>query len=418
MVLKKILPPIGTQSLVSFLHLNLIQVQNILLQLFLIPFLLRTIGLGSFGLVSLSFAIFHFLSVWINYGSNQSGVKDVALAVDDPHVLSQHFFTIFQSRLGLFLLSLVLVPLCFYLLPQGQGIYVWGIYAYLLSELLNPFFFFVGLQKLFWYNLGQGLAKLLALGMVLWLVRTAADGYWVNLLLGLWQALFNLGLVLYAIRKWTLAYPGWDFSRMKAFGKTNFYLTANNASAQLQQSVFLFALSTTKNPHLLGAYALCDKFVWSFKILVISIFNVVYPKGAQQFQVHPKSWKLYKAKVQQWIVLGFALVGLVLFFGANWLVVLVTGKEDLLSQYFLQSVSLLPLVSALNALHIADLLLQNFYGLLFRVSMVLMGIALVLSWAMVQWAPEQGFGFFPLITEVCALALYTYFLQKRRLPHT
>jgi hypothetical protein len=62
-----------------FFNLGFIQISNIAVQLLLFPIILRSIGIESFGLVTVINAYSLLAGVFINYGTNQSGIKDIAL---------------------------------------------------------------------------------------------------------------------------------------------------------------------------------------------------------------------------------------------------------------------------------------------------------------------------------------------------
>ena len=82
----------------NFNNLGFIQISNIAVQLLLFPIILRTIGIESFGLVTVINAYSLLAGVFINYGTNQSGIKDIALVKDNNTLLSQLFFTIYHTR--------------------------------------------------------------------------------------------------------------------------------------------------------------------------------------------------------------------------------------------------------------------------------------------------------------------------------
>ena len=82
----------------SFANLSFIQGSNVLIQLLLIPIITRIVGLQEFGLVMLASSYAALVSIFINYGSNQSGVKDVAQEKESPSNLSKVFYSIYIVR--------------------------------------------------------------------------------------------------------------------------------------------------------------------------------------------------------------------------------------------------------------------------------------------------------------------------------
>lgn len=400
-------------SIFSFLNLSVIQGVNVLIQIILIPIITRSVGLSVFGSIMLATSYAALFSIVVNYGSNQSGVKDVALYKDQPKELAHRFYHIYLLRFIFFLIGLGITLLLYQIDGwQERGKYLLYAQALILSEMLNPFFFFVGIQRLLLYNIVNLIFKLLSLVLILLLVKQADDGVWVNFLLGMPSAIGYLLLGAYLIKKYKLYEIGFSISSIKNYVQQNFYLTGNNICVQLQQSFFLFAVSGMNQPLLLGAYSLCDKFVWSFRMLIISFFNVFYPRAAVVYQESPAQWIQMKQQLRKALWIGLGSTGIVLFLTADPLVQLVTGERNELSIVFIRSICIVPLIAGLNSINVADLLLRNRYADIFRIAMILLAIAVVISFSFLQWANPSLFGLFPMLTEIFSIPLYLYFIKR------
>lgn len=400
-------------TIVSFMHLSMIQGTNVLLQLFLIPIILRKVGLSEFGLIMLASSYATLVSILINFGSNQSGIKDIALYKDDQKDLSLPFYTIYYTRLFFLILSTVVFAIISYwILPEKTSAHFWIAQTIILSELFNPFFFFVGLQQLKMYNLINLLSKLLSLVLILVFINDSNDSLWVNFLIGFTQTLGFLVLFIYLIKRHKLYQFKVPLTQIRQYIQQNMYLTGNNFCVQLQQSVFLFSLSGIGNATLLGAYSLCDKIVWSSRMVMISFFNAIYPKAVLIFKNDPQKWYQLKKRLNIAIGIVLSLAALCLYFAADLLVKLIVGHLDSLSSLFIQSIALVPLVIGLNLLNVAELFLKNHYSAIFIIAVILLIIAGLLSWIFIHWGKEQFFGFFPLLTEIGSIPLYLYFIKR------
>lgn len=400
-------------TIFSFIHLSIIQGTNVLLQLFLIPIILRKVGLSEFGLIMLASSYAALISILVNFGSNQTGVKDIALYKDLPKELAKTFYSIYYSRLVFLIVSLVLLYLIsYFFLPTNTLLHFVFAGLIIVSELFNPFFFFVGLQKLFIYNLVNLLSKLVSVILILLLIKSPVDSLYVNLIIGGSQTLGFLGLFIYLIKKYELFNFRLPIHLIGQYIRKNMYLTGNNLSVQLQQSVFLLSLSALGNASLLGAYSLCDKLVWSARMVIISFFNAIFPKAVVLNKENPEKWKVLKKKLNWGIAALFSMTALVLYFFADLIVMLIVGHEDALSARFIQSISIVPLIIGLNVLNVADLLLHNQYQSIFIISLILLGIAFVLTWIFMYLGKTDLYGFYPLFAEIGSIPLYLYFIKR------
>lgn len=404
-----------SSAVFSFFNLSSIQAANILAQLLLIPIISRIVGLTEFGLIMLGASYAALVSIFINFGSNQSGVKEVALAKDNKGALSKIFFSIYVVRCFLFvLISLAFLLVSQWILPYNTRMHFLFANMIIIGELLNPFFFFVGIQQLFLYNIINLISKVLSILLILLFIKVPTDSVWVNFIVGFTQIIGSMILLVVLIQKHALFYIKIPIKDLVQYVKQNSYLAGNNLSVQLQQSIFLFSVSAMGNPVLLGAYSLCDKVVWSFRMLIISFFNAMYPRAAVLHQKAPEDWRRMKQQLQKvlWIILCGA--AFILLFFANLIVQLITGSSDELAAFFIQSICLMPLVAGLNSLNVTELLLRNQYQYIFKIAIVLLAISILFAGLFIQWGNPRLFGFFPILVELCSLKLYLYFIKSGR----
>ncbi len=126
----------------NFINLGFIQVSNAVIQIILFPIIIRIVGLHDFGYVMVANSYAALTGLFINYGTNQSGIKDVAIYKSDHQALNSVFYTVYYTRVLLFVLSLfVLAGL--YCLGVPNTPYFLSAYTIVLAEMFNPLFFFI-----------------------------------------------------------------------------------------------------------------------------------------------------------------------------------------------------------------------------------------------------------------------------------
>lgn len=394
----------------NFAHLSFIQVTNALLQIILFPFIYRIVGNQEFGKIMVANSFAWLLGIVVSCGSSQSGVNDIAIHKENIGATSHHFRVITQSRLMVFAVVLCLMGL-WHVMRGANALYLLLAMSIVLGEALNPLFYFVGIEKTATYNLFNLIAKLLALALVLLLIKNETQGAWVNALIGLANCICYFGLIVFAFAQKRLIWvkiPGADLLR---FFKQNSYLLGNNLTVYLQQSIFLFALSATGQATLLGAYSLCDKLIWSFRLLVVALFNAIYPKGANLYITDPALWLQFKKKINQLIAVVCLGAALILFFGSGLIIHLVAGKTNATAAGFLQWMCLVPLLIALNMMNVLELLLAKKNDAIFHLGIGIMIFAAICCYALLQ-VNARYFGLYPLLVETVSLFLYLRYLNR------
>jgi O-antigen/teichoic acid export membrane protein len=397
--------------IVNFANLSFIQAANVLAQILLIPIIAHKAGLIEFGQIAVAGSYAAMVSILINYGSNQSGVKDVALHRYNQQQLSQTFYSIYYTRMILLAVSLLVLIGTYQWFP-AQFNHLLSANTIILAEMLNPFFFFVGIQQLFLYNLTNLIAKIISALLIIYFITNSQDGIWVNFLIGITGVVANVFLIIHIIRKNALIHFRISYEELIKFFKTNFYLTGNNACVQLQQSYFLFMVSGLGDGIVLAAYSLIDKIIWSFRILIIAFFNTFFPRAAVQYQQSADAWKRMKRSLSYILSAVFLIIAAILFSFPDLIIRIITPERIPMAAVYLQYVALVPFIAALNSLNVADLLIKHQYKQIFIIAVVLLLLGIVLAQILIYLNQPHLFGLYLLIIECCSIPLYLYFIHK------
>ena len=400
-----------TKIVANFVNLSSIQLSNALLLILLYPVITRIVGLEAFGLVMLANAFAGLLGIVVNFGTSQSGIKDVAVHRDDRRDLSRVFYNTLLIRLLIFLAFIFLFSLA------GMGDFVhYEYYLFavplILAEVLNPLFLYLGTERLAVYNMANLVGKLLIILSVIFLIKGAADAVWVNFLIGGVNSLVYIFLLGRGIVKYRLPLTVPSRKDMMELSRSNFFLVGNNISVHLQQSLMLFALARWGNPMWLGAYSLCDKITWSSRLMISSIANSVYPKAAGLFSEDPLAFVDFKNRIKKMLTLAFLAVsaGMIVFAGP--IIYVVAGEANATAETVLRIMSLVPAAAALNSLNVLELLIRENNRSIFNIAMVLLALAFTLAFGISMLKNIYLLGAYTLFIELSAIMMYEYVIRK------
>jgi O-antigen/teichoic acid export membrane protein len=203
-----------------------------------------------------------------------------------------------------------------------------------------------------------------------------------------------------------------------------FPIVANNLTVHLQQSLFLFSISGVVSPVFLSAYGFIDKIVGSIR-LVISSFNASFiPIATSAHHSGFGNWRVLRNKHNLVITILALFAAAILFLFSEELVrlFLFGGKEKTaefisLAGKLLQMISLVPLLIALNALNIMELLMENRFN-----DYLLAGLIVLLFSASGAGFTHLGLqprylGFYPFYIETVSLLIYLFFVLRNRKNH-
>ena len=378
----------------------------------MIPIITRAVGLEMFGHVMVSNAIAGLMGILINYATVQTSVKEIAFNHKDNKIISKIFNeTIFIRILLFFLMTAILVS-SKYFFPVTFLLYL-SIVPIIFGEAINPLFFFLGQENLRSYNLSNLVTKVITIIAILIFIKGRSDGVWVNFIIGLCTSVNYLILVFVLIKKYQLKFIMPKKKDVIKIYTGNFYLVANNFSVHLQQSLMLFALQRWGTDAWLGAYSLCDKVIWSSRLLIISISSALYPKSAQLFKEGQVVWIKFRNKTKIYIGGLFFLLSAVLFLFPGFIILILSGQENETAVTFLRFMSLAPTLAALNSMNVLDRLLYNDTKSIFQIAFILLLLSLLISVTLVKSKSYFWFGAYTLSIESFALLLYELHIRRK-----
>lgn len=405
---------IETKIISNFLNLSSIQLSNALLLILIYPVITRIIGIDNFGVMMLANTFSGLAGIAINYGTNQSGIRDVATNINDTRKLSSVFYVTLAIRLLIFILYIITL-IGIYWLNIKYYTYILLALPIVIAEVLNPLFFYTGNEKLKIYNISNLISKVIIIAVIIIVIKGPGDAKWVNTIIGAVTSATYLFLLGTGIVQFKLNFKIPEKQEMLKIGKENFFLTINNVSVQLQQSLMVFALAKWGNASWLGAYSLCDKVIWSTRIIIISVSNAIYPKAAHLYSEGPMIWKRYMKKMKGLMGLMFFIGSLIIFIFPGLCIQIISGEKNEIATHFLRIMAFVPTVAAFNALNVVDLLLSKNTKTIFNISIILFVIACISSFTFVKLESPFWIGTYTFLTEGSALLMYEYVIKKKSL---
>jgi O-antigen/teichoic acid export membrane protein len=271
-------------------------------------------------------------------------------------------------------------------------------------------FLFLGKEKLAIFNITNLVSKILTILSILIFIQGEQDAIWVNFIIGSLNCIAYIFLLIWGIANYKLSYIRPQKGALIGLFKTNFYLVGNNISVHLQQSLLIFAINIFGNPIWLGAYAICDKIIGAVKTLISTISNSMYPRAVDWYKQGEQEFLAYKRRMKKLISLSFLVFSILLSIFSPYVIQLLNGHPDENATNLLRIMAFLPFLAALNVFNVLECLIRNDNALIFRIAMILLILALLLTGLIVNSKNSIWLASYLLFIEGIALGLYELFI--------
>lgn len=298
-----------------------VQGLNYLISFATFPFLTRTLGENSFGLMGLAFSVIQYGVLLTDFGFNLSATREIAQVRDDPAAVARIFWRTTWIKTLLMLLSCLALLIPILLLPDWRA--HWQAYLvsflYILSSVLYPIWYFQGLEELRKSSFLMVVMRGLMLGVLLWAVQGPGD---VVLAIALQAAPQLLAGLFWLATGWGLPRPpltglSWPDARQALLTSCPFFLSALSTSLYTTSTTVILGSMASLSE--VGRFNTANKLTYTVQGLIGLFVQAVYPRIAQLAATNkPEALRLIR---YSWWLQGGAglLMTLILAIGAPWL---------------------------------------------------------------------------------------------------
>ncbi len=311
------------REILDTVYLIALQGFNYVAPLIVFPYLMIVLGAEKFGYIGFSLAITQYLMLIVDFGFNLSATKRVALAKDDQAELNQIFSATLLAKLGLLLLSFVILLIFAFAVPRFS-IYSSTMIIMFLMVIANAFSFvwlFQGLGKIRIISIVNIVSKLLILPLTFIIVKQSSDYQKAALIQSLVYVLSSV--ITTSILLNNKYVTNWFDSTKKqivAELKASYPIFLSSAATSLYTSLFAIILAYFSTPDEVGKYTAAEKIMRGFSYLIfVPISQSFYPKISALSKDKTTEAVSLVRKIAMFVGSCMGLVFVVLYFRSNYL---------------------------------------------------------------------------------------------------
>ncbi|WOC51500.1 hypothetical protein BPO_0853 [Bergeyella porcorum] len=291
---------------INALYMYMVQGLNILLPILVLPYLLKTLSVESFGVYSFVFAFSQFVILFVDFGFNISATKKIAENCENHNLVRETFWNIIFIKWMLSIISLLPVGILMAFVPK-IGVYTEGIfYSYIMvfGNVFFPLWWFQGMNKMKPLGMISAVSKILTYPLIFVFVKENTDYLSAIVIQSISLCLSGV-LAFFYIYNNDKAY----FSNIKIARKVSVYkeeikeavpIFLSNSTISLYTNSLTLMLGVFSTNYNVGLFGAMEKIV---RVICFGIFSpinqVCFPVIAQM-----KRDNLQKAKKIFYLILG------------------------------------------------------------------------------------------------------------------
>lgn len=351
----------------NFSYLTVLEVFKLALPLITYPYLIRVLGLDTYGLVIFAQAIIAYFAILINFGFDISATKRVSINRGNKVILNQIVSSVFIIKLFLFILSSILLISLIYLVPRFQEhalLFLFSI-ALCLQELVIPIWYFQGMEQMKYITIISLISRITFTIMVFVVIKDPSDYLYVPLLNGLGgffgglialKLIFNKKNIEFLIPKFTLV--KYYFLESLPFFISRLSSVINITIGKILSGVYL-------GLEIVAYLDIAEKIVNVLKIPNNIINQVVFPQIARTKD------KLFVKKILKLRISIALLFFLGILISSKYVIQLFMGEQNMLAINALNLLSINVVITAISYFTGSTILVSFGYTKQFNWSVVI-----------------------------------------------
>lgn len=290
------------------------QLFNLVTPLLVVPYIVSVCGEENFGKTAVGMAIAFFLIVFIDFGSDIIGVREVAVNRDNPEVLNKIFTTTYVVKGIILLLVLTVASIIFHSFPYFKSekiMFTLGL-SVLIGQFLNPTWFLQGIENVKWITLLNIVSKCIYLVGIFFTIKKESDYIYINLWWGLGMIVSNFLVFIWIIKKHQFSFLMVNKDEVFKHIRNDFSMFSSQIFVSLQLYAPVVLISYFGNNLMAGQYRIVEQIIVIFKTYIFLFFNYVFPRVCYLIETD------FKRGLKNWIIYNgvnfvFVTIGMLFF---------------------------------------------------------------------------------------------------------
>jgi len=313
----------------NFVSLVVLQFINYLLPLFLIPYLIRILGIEGFGIYSFVLAIIMYGVQLSDYGFELSATYHISLNRDNQEKINEIFSSVLSIKLLIAFIYMVCLTISSFFIDKlflyQESIFL--AFGLLLGHTLFPLWFFQGIEKMRYIMYLNGFSKLIFFLSVFIFVKEESDLYLLILLNSISTIFIGIIALYLAITKFNIKLSFQPWEKLIYYLKDGWYIFTSKFAVEFYTTVNIIILGFFATPLVIGYYAVSIKIIHALGSLLDPLTRTVYPYLVNVYQNSNENFVTRNKQLALVIFIIMFPVALLVGYFSEFILEIITGKE-------------------------------------------------------------------------------------------
>ena len=341
----------------NFFSLTILQILNVFVPFLTIPYLMSTVGIEKFGLLTFVHTFVLFLVIFVEYGFNITTTREVSINTNNKSEIERIYSEVLTTKIFLLVVCFMLFSIAVFSIKKfRQDFLIYFLYfGIVVGQALFSLWLFQGLQKMKYVTYVNVFFKTIFTVFIFIFVKGVDDIWMVPLFLSAGAISAGVSSLLIARFVLTIRYSFPDINAIKFQLKSGYHLFMSEFYMAVLGFSNVIILGFIAGNVSVGIYSAAEKVIRAAANLLSPVINAIYPHVSKLVHENYNQGMIFIEKVKKWGVLIIIFVTSIVFIFADHLFYIIYQNKDItnLNQTILvfRIMILFPLLSFLDQVY-------------------------------------------------------------------
>jgi len=402
----------------NVIYLFIVQGSNYLLPLLTFPYLVRVLGVETFGIFSFTQATFLYLTLIIDYGFNLTATQEVAKNSQDKSKISELFWGVSCSKILLFLIAITIIFFLTSFIEEYKQYsnVLWCFVPALIGNVIYPVWLFQGKEEMKWLTITSIASRVMILPLTFIIVHDSTDVAIAALIQSSANLIAGMIAIIILVKKKWIGKCQLKSKLIISNLRNGWHVFISTSAITLYTTGVVVVLGFISGPVAVGYFNAANTLRNAIQGLINPITQALYPRVSATITSDRKAGIILIKRSMNILSLTTAIMSIFLFFAAPILIEISAGSGYEHSILILRILSPIPLLVALSNVYGIQVMLTHGYKKEFSRILLSVGlISFIVVFPMSYLFSEKGAAITLLLAEILVTFMMFIFVNKNKL---
>lgn len=343
----------GNRLIGNIISLIVLQGSNYLFPIITFPYLIRTLGIGNYGVLVFCVGMMQFINVFIDYGFNISGTKDISIHKHKPEKVNDIYNVIMTIKTMLALLFGIIYFGVIEIVPfftENRNAFLLGLLI-IIGNALFPIWLYQGLEKMKYITYFNIMVKASVTVLIFFFIKNREDLTLAVFFQTLYFILPAVISILFVKIKLNIKYRAiLDIHRIKDEFNRGKHIFMTTLWTNFYSQGPLLILGFISGSHATGNYGIGEKVQGAFYGLSQPFTQAIYPYICDLYENKKEKFYIFKQKILGLGMVFSILIGLTLLIFSAPIAAVISGENNPQTSSLIAVFAVIVFLSIINTL--------------------------------------------------------------------